>query len=390
MAGKQTAKPGQKGPAAEIAQEDLDLLGPDLEDEGKDDAELWAEFDTDENGGKAAGADDPDAEDLRRAAAEEAAQFGDGEETPDDRSSAAPEGKRDDDAPAGKPDGDDTPPSGDKGKGQDEQDIWANATPDQRAAFEAAQEEVQRLQHAERSNRGRLSALQRQIDELNRSRGSSKAASEDAAGDRTGSGKGSDDQGADGTGFLESEDWKHFQEEYPEVAGPLTTAISSLQAEVTRQNKELSAIGNDRRQNALEEQADLLTEAHSDWRDVVADDGFEEWVALQPRHIREAAVRNAEEIVDAEEAADVVGRFKAFRDEQGAGDGSQQGQQPGAGDRQSAGSGNRQARRQRQLESASTTRSRGPGVASGIPEDGDPETIWRQFDQMESRQAGGA
>jgi hypothetical protein len=127
-----------------------------------------------------------------------------------------------------------------------------------------------------------------------------------------------------------------------------------------------------------------LAEQHPDWQDVTADRGFADWIQSQPRHIQEAVARNATEIVDAAEAADVVGRFKAFRSAQ-----------PGAA-RQETSAGNGRAdtgnnrlagRRQRQLESASAARTRGPGAANGIPEDGDPTQLWKQFDEMERRQA---
>jgi hypothetical protein len=95
-------------------------------------------------------------------------------------------------------------------------------------------------------------------------------------------------------------------------------------------------------------------------------------------------VRNAEEVVDAEEAADVVGRFKAFLAARQNGTGGDRGsadERPLQG-----GNGNHQAqqplsdKRKRQLESASTARSRGPGAATGIPDD--EEGAWKAFEKM--------
>src|SRR5690606_2070633 len=72
----------------------------------------------------------------------------------------------------GKADGNDPPAtkSGDD-KSPDKQqqqapDLWANAAPEQRAAYEAAQEQIKKLEQAERSNRGRISAMQRQMNDL--------------------------------------------------------------------------------------------------------------------------------------------------------------------------------------------------------------------------------
>lgn len=381
--------------APAIKQEDLDLVDDTLEDENQDEAALWSEFDEQESGKEAApdgGAGDGGGDDTSAAGADGAGaadDFDSGEPGSDDDSAASPAGSDAD--PGGKPDGGDKTPSGDGRAQGDDADIdWANATPEQRAAYDAAQQRLKKLEHAERSNRGRISALQRQIAELTGGQSQSREADPgDGSADGQGQGEAAagSDQGAD-DGFLKSDDWKSFRDEYPEVAGPLEKVIGGLQAEVTRQHKELSAIGADRRESALAEQAGLLAEEHSDWQEVVADDSFMEWLEAQPRHIREAAIRNAEDIVDAQEAADVVGRFKAYRSEQQGG-GNAQDQQDTTRADGGGGTDNQQARRQRQLESASTTRSRGPGVATGISEDGDPERIWKQFDEMERRQAGG-
>jgi hypothetical protein len=348
--------------------EDLDLVPEDLEDEGKDDAALWQEIELAETAAPAEGSDasPPD-------------ESGGEEEVADD--AGAVEGKDNsgtDNAAAGA--GKDTPPDhkpdDDKSSGKDE--LWGNATPEQRAAHEAAQAQIKKLEQAERSNRGRLSAFQRQINELQQRQ----KPSADKA-----DGKGDQDKGEGADGFLVTDDWKSFKTEYPEVSGPLEKVIGTLQGEITRLNKEMSAIGNDRRQLALNEQADILNTKHEDWRDVVADDGFVTWLETQPRHIREAAMRNADDIVDAEEAADVVGRFKEYSAAQAGGGGNADKTNSRDNTR---GKGNHALtnKRQRQLDSAASTRTHTPGGASGIPEDGDETTIWKQFDEMEKRATG--
>lgn len=335
--------------------EDLNLIDPNLEDETKEDSELWSEFDQAEAAATGATNDQTPGD-------------AGGEGAGDDAGAAT--GAGDDDAAAGRDDspaaksGDDKSPDNKQQQPQD--DVWANATPEQKAAYK-------RLEQADRSNRGRISAMQRQLNDLTK-------ASQSAAAPDKGDASGKDGkEGADG--FLATDDWNSFQEEYPEVAGPLGKFIGSLQAQITRQEKELSAIGTERRQSALDEQVNLLVEEHPDWQDLTADTGFPDWLSSQPRHIQEAAMRNANEIVDAAEAADVVGRFKAFRSAQ------QPNNPPASGEGDPNNRQQLSGKRQRQLESASTARSRGPGVASGIPEDGDPEALWKAFDEQERRQA---
>ena len=95
--------------------------------------------------------------------------------------------------------------------------------------------------------------------------------------------------------------------------------------------------------------------------------------------------------MDAAEAADVVSRFKAFRSAQSdaGSDTLDADDTEGPADDKGKGDGTTQltGKRQRQLEAASTTRTGGPGAAHGIPEDGDPEEIWKAYDRQEQREA---
>lgn len=355
-------KPNEQQPAenqqqeSSVSADDLGLIDPSLEDATKDHAELWAEIEESEG-----------------------AASGDSKVTPPDDKKGGEDGKKAD--AAAKDDqvqeSDDKEPD-DKTSGEQkpqEVDLWADAKPEQKAAFEAAQAQLKKLEQAERSNRGRLSAMQRQINDLTRQPAAKPAA-------KSKEGQTEDD------GLLASAEWKEFQEDYPAVAGPMAKMIGSLQEKIARQERELSAIGNEHRQSALAKQEELLEKQHPDWTDVTADQSFAEWLNGQPRHIREAAIRNANEIVDAEEAADVVGRFKAHREQQAGGNAQPQQQQT----QRQNGNGNTNNRtmtgkRQLQLASAAAARSSGPGVANGISEDGDPETLWKQMDEMDRRQA---
>lgn len=392
---QQEQKAGQEqGQATALEQQDLALLDDRLEDETKDDAALWAEMDADESGKPAPDDADSKSSSAKASADQESGDSEDwGADETGDRDSAS-----DDDSAAQSAGDDDKGASADDKESESQQasdsdqtqgdDLFANATPEQRAAYEEAQAKLKALKHAERSNRGRISALQRQIQDFNRS---SQGSQQDAGQASRGQQQGDDDRaegsepGADN--FLSSDDWQSFKQEYPEVAGPMEKVLQQQQQTVTRLQKELSAIGDDRRQDALTEQTTLLAEEHPDWDQVVAEDSFPEWLEQQPRHIQEAALRNSEEIVDAAEAADVVGRFKQHRENGAGGQATPSQETPPAG--RAGGSPNQQARRQRQLESASTARARGPGAASGVSEDADEETIWKQFDDKERREAAG-
>jgi len=347
-----------------LEQEDLDLIDDALEDEGKDDTELWDELDAAESGaGADTAADDESAAVSGKAAA--AAASGDDDDpgkTADDKSAA--------DQSDGKPSDE---------QAADQSDPWETATEEQRAAYDAAQAQIKKLEQSDRSQRGRLAGMQRRINEIGGHIAPHKpAAASAAAGDE---GKTGDDKD-----FLASDDWKSFQGEYPEVAKPMLNLVSDLRGEITLLRKEQDAIGADRHLDATNEQTEILEEEYPDWEEVMADEGLLPWLDSQPRHIQEAAIRNAEEIVDAAEAADVVGRFKATRSAQeddGSSTGTLDAENTGKGD----GTTRLAGKRKRQLEAASTTRTGGPGAAHGIPEDGDPEKIWDAFDKQEQRQA---
>ena len=360
-------KPGNGADAANAAAgaealtaDDLDLISENLEDEVKDDDEIWADIDAEEDAAAKAAATGTDSIEDQLDAGRAAGDAGEAVSDQDD------EGEQDD---------------GDADTAADK--LWTGASDGQRKAFGAAQAQITKLEQSDRSNRGRVSTLQRQINDITKQFDA--AASKDAAAAEDG-----DSEGTATNAFLDSKAWKDFESEYPEVAGPFGTVVASLQTEIADQGKQLDAIGDDRREDAVAEQTEILEEQHPDWQDAATDDAFGPWLEGQPRHMREAAVRNAEVIVDASEAADVIGRFKAFKVEQsddsaGPGDDGE-GDGPKPEDQDDTVT-NLEGKRRRQIEASSGARPKGAGAATGIPEDGDEEAIWDAFDKQEQREA---
>jgi hypothetical protein len=257
-------------------------------------------------------------------------------------------------------------------------DPWAKAPGELLEQRNAMQKELERLQQADRSNRGRLSAMQHKINDLEKARSEPPAA--EAADDKT----------TETSGYAESDQWKDFSEEYPEIAKPLQGVIdvlnnenASLRKQIADQGKTIEAVNQDRTRSELESNLAALEEKHADWREIADSDEFGPWLDKQPNYVRAAAARNASEIVDADEAADLIGRFKAFRSEQGtpAQSGSPQGENGTA----------LSNRRQRQLRSSASARSRGPGAAAGAPPpDADEAQHWAYFAEQDKRQSAGA
>ena len=334
--------------------DDLALIDDKLADDSKSEDELWNEIDAEEVA--AANGDKPPGDTPTAAAASIEDQLDAGLD-------AGEKG-------AATPDKDVKDP-----KDADATDIWADASEGQRAAFDAAQDEIKKLGHSDRSQRGRVSTLQRQVADITKQL--DRAAK--PPGDKTG-----DADAGTTDGYLASEGWKAFAGEYPEVAGPLGEVVTGLQGEVANLNSQLGVITDDRTADAVETQTELLAKEHSDWLTTTAEDGFGPWLEDQPRHIKEAAGRNAEKIVDAREAADVVGRFKAFRLEQ---DDKPAGPGPGDKPKDQETGKSLSGKRKRQLETSSGARPKGAGVATGIPAEGSDEAMWDAWDKEDERQA---
>jgi hypothetical protein len=234
-------------------------------------------------------------------------------------------------------------------------DPWAKADPTLKAAFDEKARALQNLEHQIKSDRGRLSAMQKKLDELSRS---ASPANQPKPGDDR------------------EERRRKLAEEYPEVAQPILDEMDALKAEIAN----LSSAETRREQMTLEQQEAALTQQHADWQQILGQNGatFAAWAEDQPKAIREMVARNANQIADAQAAAEVIGRFKQYL---GIGEQPQQQAAPSA---QAAPRNTLSDKRQRQLaaSAAPSGGSRRP-VASGIPEDGDPQAIWDAFEAAE-------
>lgn len=361
-------------PKGQLSAEDLGLIPDSLEDEVKTDEEIWAEIETQEtaavkgteaNGEDLAG-DKPAVDADADASADASASAAGSEDSNEDRQAGEASSNQEDEGDQG---------AGDAQSAADK--LWSGANDEQRAAFAAGQAQIKKLEQSDRSNRGRVSTLQRQVNDITKQL--------DRAAKAPGDKLGAADAGTAAKGFLASKDWKDFEGEYPEVAGPLGKVITELQTQVTNASSRQDAIDDDRHLDDVHEQTDILLKEHPDWLDTATDDAFGPWLEDQPRHIQEAAVRNAKEIVDAREAADVVSRFKAFRSEQSEGSAGPGNAGDEPGDQETGNS--LTGKRQRQLDSAAGARPRGAGAATGIPEDGDPQALWDAFDRQDERAA---
>ncbi len=253
----------------------------------------------------------------------------------DEKPAAAEPEKTDDPAPA------EAAPEG----AAETPDIWGDATPEQKAAFEAAT-------HETASNRNRASAQNRKIAELMAAAQPAAAPAAAPAADVTEEAK-------------PTEKWEKFDEEYPEVAGPVRELFAEIRAEnaeIRAKNAALESrvtgITDVQVQDALDSEEAVLLQRHPDWDAVRQSDAFKAWYPDQPRYVQEGLARNGDFIVDGQEAASLIDLFK--------GGGAAPEPTPAPKTTETNG---KVARRQRRMESAVTSESGQAGPGAGPPSD---------------------
>jgi len=259
-------------------------------------------------------------------------------------------------------------------------DVWAGATDAQRDAFKASQDRAEHMEHAHKSEVGRTKTLRRQLSDVTVQLDRAAQAAPPKKDDVESDGDSADDN-------AEPSAWDALATEYPEVAGPVNERLSKIedaQKKVDREAELEAADAKEAHTQAVIEQTALLKESHSDWQEVATTPEFAGWLDDQPRSIRDVAIENAKEIVDATGAGDVIARYKASRSDQSK-------DSDGPDESQDTTDNSLAARRQRQLDSSRGARPKGPGtVVSGIPEDGSDEEIWAGFDRKEAQESAKA
>jgi len=162
--------------------------------------------------------------------------------------------------------------------------IWAGATEAQRREFE-------RLEHADRSQRGRVSALTRQVDDLRRqleqeaSKQKAPAASTAQADD------------------VDDSTMKQFSEDYPEIAQAMNAIqskndklIQKLESQLQGVSTVVSPIAQREAEQAKQGEWNRLLEAHPDAEAISSDPKFHEWAT--GHHLQEIRLMYGSDYAD--------------------------------------------------------------------------------------------
>jgi len=251
----------------------------------------------------------------------------------------------------------DTPPAEDG----EPQELSDNTDEDQESEADVSERlqqleaENERLRHSDASQRGRLGAYQRQINELQRKAQELEAAKQKSP---DGEAQSDDQQRQDMAESMGMEDWETFKEDFPDMARAFEARLSKdqqRQAQLEQEIADLRSTVQPIQQQAHEQQLQTeyarLESRHTDWREVVNAPEFQEWLQSQNPSIQQLA--------GSDSADDASALLDFYKGATGA----------GAGDDNSRAS--QHDKRQSRLANAQTVSRRGAGQRSGAPDDFD-------------------
>ena len=200
----------------------------------------------------------------------------------------ADEHGQDDDPPA------DTVPS--EAKPTDETtDIWANAPPALKAAFEAEQQRAARLETAAQGHARSASQLGRRIAELEALVPKGKKGEEAPEGE---------------TDEEREARYTRLREEYGDSVGQLIPELESLRTELAELKSGFAGVQHERTEADTIAQYTILAERHPNWKQDVVSDSYKEWAFAQPKAVLDAIRRNDHALEDGAEAAWVLDLWK--------------------------------------------------------------------------------
>jgi hypothetical protein len=128
------------------------------------------------------------------------------------------------------------------------------------------------LQHSFKSQVGRVSALQRKIDDL-MATGNNTASSQDAVETPNPS--------------VKDREIQQLLDDYPEIAGPILKAVEKKYGDLSGEiDKRLAPIVQDQQQRYIESQVSIMDSQIPNWRDTVNSEEYANWLLEQPDPVR--------------------------------------------------------------------------------------------------------
>lgn len=192
------------------------------------------------------------------------------------------------------------PPAGNVAPaGDPTDDVWKDVPEAARKAYEQSQATIASL-------KGRVSAEARRANQLQRHFSQQPVDSGEAhQGNQSGGAKPSDK-------VLESDQFKQFQDDYPEIAGPIASTINALKAQIDQLAAPVQAFEQLNEAEHAQAMLEAVAAKNPRWNAYNGDPRWDEFRATQPHFVIEAMERNWSSISDPDEAAFVVDRFEQF------------------------------------------------------------------------------
>jgi DNA repair exonuclease SbcCD ATPase subunit len=240
--------------------------------------------------------------------------------------------------------------SGQEPDPEGEEEEAAQPEPDINERLSALEQENQKLKHSEASQRGRLGAYQRQINDLQSQLQQRQQHTQHADGRE----KSDDERRDEAAQEMGSDDWDAFKEDFPDMARAFEARLKAdqqRQAQLEQQLQQLQSAVQPIQQQAHEQQLQSeyarLESRHSDWRDVVNAPEFQSWLQDQNPAIQQLAGSES-----ADDASALLDFYK--------------GNLPGDNSRAT-----QHDKRQSRLANAQTVSRRGAAQQRGTPDDFD-------------------
>ena len=212
----------------------------------------------------------------------------------------------------------------------DDANVWADASPELKAAYEAERARAAQAEHGRRSAEGRQRALEQRLSAMMAGQGRPQ---------RTNPAGNNPSKPAPTTGNAPASDdaWSKFEEDFPDVAAPVKGMVGRLEAKLAKLEEEnatlktsVEVVGAERLDAAYSAQEDRVRAEHpefdkiSDPNDAMSSD-FSMWLTEQPAYVQRAALENAEVIRDADTTNSLIASYKRDR---GLSDGTPQNARP--------------------------------------------------------------
>lgn len=246
-------------------------------------------------------------------------------------------------------------------------DPWQGVPEDLKAQFEKAQKDSTYWQHRCQSDVGRISAYQRQIEDLKKGHKKDEPTQEEV-----------------GQAMESPDKWNEFKEEYPEVAAylePIRQQVGDLKQSFTALQSQFSPLKEAESRRSQQEGHQRVSEVHSDWVEIVRHPVFDNWLVEQSPGMQSLAQSD-----DPQDVISLISTFKYWANQQLAqqdAPAKEAGETPASTDAGQSVDAIKQKRAQ-QLAEAQTVTNRGRASHNAIPED-DFEAAFNFFAKQQER-----